>query len=712
MAGKGGMRRLLSRSRQVLTAKLRSEGHAPSAKGEKAPQNAESAAEIRARAGEKWAQGSKRKALEIYRQGIREYPTDSLLWMSLGQRALEDDSFELAYFAFTSSVETDAGNMDALETFNEMALDRNDAKTRSKVLSKLAGAVVDKPHRHQRAVSVAIANRLDDAVKIIADSSDPVARAAARLHLYGDESSVAELGEADKCLAEALFCLARGRFERANELLDRLPQNEIPVYSLRMAIRKELRKERKKAAGRLLRQYMRAVPGDRWAIKQLRQLDILSEYQLSRKGYPFPSKKSEKAYTPNEKKVSYLLHNSLPFNSAGYATRTHGLLVALRGEGWDVEGVTRLGYPFDMSKFEDLQSTEPCDVIDGVPYHRLSTSKTLERKRPIQLYVDRYEKAFIDFAKVNRPGIVHAASNHWNGLTAVSAANRLGLPSVYEVRGLWEVTRGSRDPEWANGGMFKYMAKMEASAAENATQVIAITHALKDELVRRGVNADKITVVPNGVNSKRFEPLERDVELATELGLRDKTVIGYIGSILDYEGLELLIESALRLGRERDDFAVLLVGDGAELDKFSAQIEESGRSDLFRVTGRVPHEQVERYYSLVDIAPFPRLPLPVCEMVSPLKPFEAMAMGKAVVASDVAALSEIVTPGLNGLLHDKGSVESLESALKLLLDDDELRRRLGAQARTWVETERDWSSLAGRVAEIYDYLTIENAEGR
>src|SRR5699024_10195575 len=263
--------------------------------------------------------------------------------------------------------------------------------------------------------------------------------------------------------------------------------------------------------------------------------------------------------------------------------------------------------------------------------------------------------------------------------------------------------------EWAKSNMFQYIARMEADAAKGATRVFAITEALREEMIRRGVDADKIRVVPNGVDTSRFTPIPRDEELASELGVAGKTVIGYVGSVLDYEGIELILAAAAVLDRTREDFHVLIVGDGAELERFQNHVEENSLDHVVTFTGRVPHEDVERYYSLVDITPFPRLPLPVCEMVSPLKPFEAMAMGKAVIASDVAALKEIVTPGLNGYLHEKGSAGSLIEQLTRLLDDPEHTRSIGQQARDWVVGNRDWKQLAQLISTVYAELTTSSA---
>ena len=425
---------------------------------------------------------------------------------------------------------------------------------------------------------------------------------------------------------------------------------------------------------------------------------------LARDGFPLPEMRSEPEYEPRRDHVLYLLHNALPHHSGGYATRTHGLLTELGRLDWDVDGVTRLGYPYDMPKMADVPDLPAHEIVGEVDYHHLLTGRQIEKKNPMFGYTERYTDALLPLARAERPAILHGASNHWNGLTAVKTARILGIPSVYEVRGLWEVTRASRDPEWGRSDQYRYLARMEADAASGASRVLAITEALKSELVDRGVAAEKITVVPNGVDTDRFAPTPRDDALAESLGLAGKTVIGYVGSIVDYEGLDLLLEAAHALRRSREDFHVLIVGDGAALESLRAMSAAEGVDDVVTFIGRVPHTEVERYYSLIDITPFPRLPLPVCEMVSPLKPFEAMAMGKAVVASDVAALAEIVSPGTTGLLHEKGNAESLTEQLSKLLDAPTLVTALGAQSREWVIAERDWRSIAATIAATYSDL--------
>ena len=430
----------------------------------------------------------------------------------------------------------------------------------------------------------------------------------------------------------------------------------------------------------------------------------MSSQRLAERSWQGGSVKHEPAYQPAERSISYLLHNSLPYASAGYATRTHGLLAALVRDDWQVHAATRLGYPYDTWDQDDTRSISMRDAIDGVSYHRLLDGRRPYLKWPVEAYVDDYANHVVEMARKHRVGLIHGASNFRNGFAAITAARRLGLPSIYEVRGLWELTRMSREPEYAHSEMFALTATLEAAACREADRVLAITAALRDEMVSRGVPNEKIIILPNGVDTSRFNVRQRDHELAAELGVTDKVVVGYVGSILDYEGIDLLLEAMAVLRRRRDDFHLLVVGDGAAYDDVVALAERSGVLDFVTFTGRVPHDQVERYYSLVDIAPFPRKPLPVCEAVSPLKPFEAMAMGKVPVVSSVTALTEIVDDGENGLVFTKGDVGSLVEVLDRLIGDRQLRARLGDTAREWVVRERDWSVLVKILESVYTEL--------
>ncbi|WP_299449780.1 glycosyltransferase family 4 protein [uncultured Serinicoccus sp.] len=684
--------------------------------GATAPTNApEGLRAARAEATALWEAGRKEESLEMLRRARVELGGDSWTSFAYGTRALALGHGWAAREALHDAVDHDPSNLDALEFYIEVeAKHPGPAGALTRVLDALADALPLREGVDREALAFLIpsmkSQRIGGAIRGLDLSDDPVARLSSHLvgaspEIWDDLCATADPAVATQ--ARLTVLLSRGTYGAANEILAETDPTTVPVRALRVAIRRELRRGRTTQAVRLLMPYRRVRPDDAWSRDKLRELTAvkpLSHYQLATKGFPFRRAAGEPAYDPDLSTSLYCLHNSLPHHSAGYATRTHGLLRGVRAEGWNVQGVTRLGYPYDMPGQDDLGDIAPRIEVDDVPYHRLSHSPGIEKKNPIQPYVERYVDALSGLARRERPFVLHAASNHWNGLSVVECGRRLGIPSVYEVRGLWEVTRGSRDPDWMSGGMFRYMARMEADAARGATRVLTITQALADELVNRGVEDDKISVVPNGVDTSRFVPRPRDEELARRLGVQGRTVVGYVGSILDYEGLDLLIDAAATLKAERSDVAFLFVGDGAELVQFRERVEAENLGDVVIFTGRVPHHEVEDYYSLVDICPFPRLPLPVCEMVSPLKPFEAMAMGKAVVASDVAALAEIVTEGENGLLHRKGDAESLTAVIRDLLEHPERRQRLGEQALAWVRRERDWGSLAGRVSELYTSL--------
>lgn len=656
-------------------------------------------------------------AIPLCRRAVTAHPASADLWYHYGRVLLDAGRKAAAVEAFALALRREPTHLMALEYFVEASRSKKGAKSNREVvdaIDSLALAINRSGVDVLGALDFLIPHRRTAALKAIGRGDYGLATDVANLALSLDEapasSQLAVDGEGDlntkKCLSIAL--LGRGRYSSAVQVLRNIQPSDRPIDALRRSARRCLASGKPESAIPLLSLIQESRPEDAWVAKRLADLyaQKYSNYALAKRGFPLPARKNNPVNEPVARNVLYLLHNSLPHHSAGYATRTHGLLSELNKSGYSVEGLTRLGYPYDMPGRESLGPIPVSDVVDNVTYSHLSTVPGLEIKKPLYDYVQRYSRALEKYASVKRPAVIHAASNHWNGLAAVTAANRLGLPSVYEVRGLWEVTRGSRNPEWAKGGMYRLIARMEADAARGATAVLTITNALRDEMIQRGVDGDKITVVPNGVDTRRFVPMSRDIQLAKTLGLEGKTVIGYIGSVLDYEGLELLLEAAESLSMVRSDFHILIVGDGAELERFKALAIERGLTEVVTFTGRVPHADVERYYSIVDIAPFPRLPLPVCEMVSPLKPFEAMAMGKAVVASDVSALAEIVQDGKTGLLHKKGSAADLTRVLSRLLDEPELRSTLATNGLEWVRSERDWEIISRRVIAVYDGLLL------
>lgn len=701
------LRRVVWRARRAIARAVMPRQVADGSNGRPSSQAADSLV-TRNQAGELWEAGDVGQSLDLLRRKLLKDPWDSLLWMSYGYRLQALSRYSEAYECFTNAVEIDPGNFAALEHFLEMALSRNETQRVNRVLSLLPAALVDRPHRHLNSLYFAIPFGVSDAMEVVSEGGSAIAQAVVELQQRGEITS--ELNEVDSQLAIAVFNLCKDDRSGAVQSMRRLEPDQLPLLGLRLAIRRAM-KETDKSASSLLMEYLRASPGDRWAQQQLDRLEHDADLEmpgsaleLLKTGFPIPPGRTSPPVTADGAQIVYAVHNSLPYHSSGYSTRTHGLLSALRNQGWRVDGVSRPGYPIDLRGFTNLTNVPIVNYVEGVPYHRLGIWSGQVPKRLVVPYVQRYTEELAAFAQDHRAVLVHGASNHLNGLAAVSAARRLGLPSIYEVRGLWEVTRASRDPMWAASMEYRLAVELETEAASAASQVIALTGALKAELINRGVDAEKISVVPNGVDTSRFRPMSRDLSLARELGIGNEIVIGYVGSIVDYEGLGLLVEAVARLSGERSDFVVLIVGDGAEYENLKMQVRLLDIDRFFRFVGRVPHSRVESYYSIVDITPFPRLSVPVCEMVSPLKPFEAMAMGKVVIASDVAAMAEIVSDGVTGLLHRKNDVSSLTDSLRLVMDDNSLRASLSEQARAWVEDERRWDVLGARIGQIYESL--------
>jgi PEP-CTERM/exosortase A-associated glycosyltransferase len=287
-------------------------------------------------------------------------------------------------------------------------------------------------------------------------------------------------------------------------------------------------------------------------------------------------------------------------------------------------------------------------------------------------------------------------------LAARSAAKRLGLPLVYEIRAFWE------DAAVGNGtgteGSLRYRATkaLETWAVNRAQAVAVICEGLRGDLIARGVPADKIMVSPNGVDLGLFgDPPPPDTALRAALGLDGAEVVGFIGSFYDYEGIDDLIAAMPALVAARPDAHLLLVGGGPRADALKAQAEASPVADRVHFVGRVPHSAVERYYSLIDILCYPRKKMRLTDLVTPLKPLEAMAQRRLVAASDIGGHRELIRDGETGTLFAPDDPAAIAAALAGLFADSqswESRREAG---RRFVEQERDWASNAKRYLPVY-----------
>ncbi|MBC5851938.1 glycosyltransferase [Vibrio metschnikovii] len=420
-------------------------------------------------------------------------------------------------------------------------------------------------------------------------------------------------------------------------------------------------------------------------------------------GWELPPKQPNAGLMTKRKHLLYCLHQSVPHATNGYSTRSHGIAVGLKESGWKVNATTRTGFPWD-SNIKVSGKGFHLEEVDGITYTACAGWNL--SKTPLDRYLAETADHFLREAQTSGAEVIVAASNHITALPALMAARCLGLPFVYEVRGLWEVTQASTQPEWMDSDRYHLMKSLETLTACEADLVITLTTELADELVERGADRDRIQVVPNAVDANRFVPKAAKHKLLTQLDIKPGVpVIGYAGSAVAYEGLGLLLDALAELKKEKIAFYFVLVGDGKVIDLVKAKAKALEIENECRFTGRVPFDQVPEYLACMDIMPIPRLSSAVTEMVSPLKPLEAMAMAKAVVLSDVSPHK--VFAGNNeerGRLFAKDNLQSLTSVLKELINNPEERERLGKAARKWIEKERTWNQVTSDYSSFIDNL--------
>ncbi|NMQ27635.1 glycosyltransferase [Candidatus Accumulibacter phosphatis] len=371
-------------------------------------------------------------------------------------------------------------------------------------------------------------------------------------------------------------------------------------------------------------------------------------------------------------RLLYAVNHSFPFSSNGYAVRTHGIARALVREGVSVIAATRPGVPWDQPGFgsSDYASSHR---VEGVRY--VHSRRPSRHGLPPAMYLARAVDSVSELLRVFKPSAVLAASNWENALPVALAARTLGLPFFYEVRGFWEISRVSREPDWENTSEYRQVVERETAVAQAAERVFTINRFMRDELVRRGVARDQVDLVPNGFSD--FPARSRPAPLGKgDVGITTRFVVGYVGSFNVYEGLEDLIEATAVVRRRGVDVSLLLVGSSASMGVGADAVRECSASVAYRalaqrlgitefvfLPGRVGPDEASDYYALLDLVVIPRRPFAVCEMVSPVKPLEAVARGKRVLMSNVAPLADLAELSQNFTYFEKGQVDSLAEKL-------------------------------------------------
>jgi PEP-CTERM/exosortase A-associated glycosyltransferase len=493
-----------------------------------------------------------------------------------------------------------------------------------------------------------------------------------------------------------------GDASAADRILDRRSadlRDDVDAGRLRAEV--DWRLGRNQAALAAAESLLSSHPADRDAIR-IRDL-ARSEAVALQPGWRPRIDLSLSRIEPVHGRVLHLLTNSLPYRQAGYTVRAQNVARCQIEVGLEPHMVTRAGFP----RSDGIRSAPLTELFDGVTYHRL-LPELLPGSGPEQV-AELTAKAAAPLLADLRPAVLQPASNHLNASAALALGDAYGIPVVYEVRGFLEETWLAKAGEDA-GDSERYRASRDAETdcMRSAAAVVTLSETMRVDIVARGgIDPDRVVVVPNGVDVERFHPVNRDAALAERLSLGDEPVIGYISSLSGYEGIRYLILAAAELRRRGRRVRCLLVGEGDDRAALEATARSAGVDDGTVVfAGRVPYDRIVDYYALIDVFVVPRTADRVSQLVTPLKPYEAMAMERALVVSDVAALREIVVEGETGRIFRPEDPIALADAVEPLLDDPVERLRLGRAARAWVTEHRTWRQNGLRYLDLYRRMGV------
>lgn len=398
-------------------------------------------------------------------------------------------------------------------------------------------------------------------------------------------------------------------------------------------------------------------------------------------------------------RILHVLDHSIPLHS-GYTFRTAAILREQRMRGWETYHLT--------SSKQGKVGPELKEDVDGLMFYRTAP---FDSRGPFSFVapwrqMQQMERRLEEVAREVRPDVIHAHSPVLNALPALKVGRRFGIPVVYEIRAFWEDAAVDHGSTREGSLRYRLTRAMETHAIRRANHVFTICEGLRSDIVARGISASKVTVIPNAVDIDTFQVGQlADPSLINRWGLNGRTVIGFIGSFYAYEGLDLLIQALPGVLAQRPDACLLLVGGGPQEVRLKAQVTSSGLDPFVVFTGRVPHNEVNRYYDLIQVLAYPRHSMRLTELVTPLKPLEAMAQGHLFVASDVGGHRELIQHGKTGMLFKADDAGALTSALLELLAQEQSWPDLRRNGRRFVESVRNWRNSVANYAPVYEMLT-------
>ena len=407
-------------------------------------------------------------------------------------------------------------------------------------------------------------------------------------------------------------------------------------------------------------------------------------------------------------KILHVFDHTLPLHS-GYTFRSAAILRNQRKMGWDT---------YHLSGPKQVNCSVMQEDADGLHFYRTPKPTGLLAKLPGGdpfAVMGAIEKRLLELAKELRPDVIHAHSPVLDAVPAIRVGRKLGIPVVYEIRAFWEVAAVDHGSTREGSLRYKLTRALETWAVKKADAVTVICEGLRNDLAMRGIPPGKITVIPNAVDIDKFAVGGKpDAALKMKLGLGSSRVLGFIGSFYAYEGLDLLIAALPAILKQMPDVKVLLVGGGPQDAALKQQVMALDLTSRVVFAGRVPHDEVNRYYDLIDVLVYARHPMRLTNLVTPLKPLEAMAQGRLMVASDVGGHKELIQDGKTGVLFRAGSAGDLASKVVGLLKYEQGWDSMKRNGRAFVEAERNWAASVARYRAVYGSLvkpTLEAALG-
>jgi len=397
-------------------------------------------------------------------------------------------------------------------------------------------------------------------------------------------------------------------------------------------------------------------------------------------------------------KILHIFDHTIPLHS-GYTFRSLSILKEQIKIGWKT---------FHLTSSKQGLCTKKEEVVDGFLFYRSRALTSWEKKIPLinqWLVIYHLKGRLQEIVKLIKPDILHAHSPALNGIAALSVGKLFGIPVVYEVRAFWEDAAVDHGTSKEHGLRYKLTKALETYVVKNVDAVTTICQGLKNDLVSRGIDQKKITIIPNAVNIDKFTiSARKNAILEKDYDLRGKVTLGFIGSFYAYEGLSFLIQALPQVINKHPNVKLLLIGGGPEEESLKQQVKQLNLSDYVLFFGRIDHDTIQDYYDLIDCLVYPRLSMRLTELVTPLKPLEAMAQKKLLIASDVGGHKELIEDGKTGFLFKSHDIDDLAKTINKLFAHIDEYEEIKNNGRCYVEKERNWKASVSNYQLLYKNL--------